>query len=154
MTNPPTDSSGNPQSFASSVPLPPAGPTPEGAPPPAGANPLRSQDGGPHPVEPSGPPAASIHEREAYTELDGIPFVMDVPVELRVEIGRRRTRIAELLRLAPGSVLELDTPAGDMLSIYVNQRLIARGEAVMVGDRYGVRILELVTTNKDKGANR
>lgn len=76
--------------------------------------------------------------------IEGIAFVMDVPVEVTVEVGRRKMKIAEVLRLGPGSVLELDSAAGDPLNIYVNNRLIARGEAVVVGDRYGVRLVEVL----------
>ncbi|HLK35899.1 MAG TPA: flagellar motor switch protein FliN [Polyangiaceae bacterium] len=73
-----------------------------------------------------------------------LAFVMDVPVEVTVEIGRRSMKIADLLRIGPGSVLELDKAAGEPLDIYVNNRRIARGEAVVVGDRYGVRLTEVV----------
>jgi len=80
-------------------------------------------------------------------------FVMDVPVELTVELGRRHVRIGEVLRLGPGSVLELTKANGDPLDIYVNNRLIARGEAVVVGERYGVRLTEvLVADGGVKGA--
>lgn len=78
------------------------------------------------------------------SSLEGMAFVMDVPVEVTVEVGRRKMKIAEVLRLGPGSVLELDSAAGDPLNIYVNNRLIARGEAVVVGDRYGVRLVEVL----------
>ena len=70
---------------------------------------------------------------------------MDVPVEVTVEIGRRSMKIAELLRIGPGSVLELDKAAGEPLDVYVNNRRIARGEAVVVGDRYGVRLTEVLS---------
>jgi flagellar motor switch protein FliN/FliY len=76
--------------------------------------------------------------------FDSLGFVMDVPVEVTVEIGRRTMKIAELLRIGPGSVVELDKAAGDPLDVYVNNRRIARGEAVVVGDRYGVRLTEVL----------
>lgn len=74
----------------------------------------------------------------------GMSFVMDVPVELTIELGRRQMRIADVLRLGPGSVLELDKVSGEPLDIYVNNRLIARGEAVVIGERYGVRLTEVL----------
>ena len=74
----------------------------------------------------------------------GLDFVLDVPVEVTVEIGRKRVRIADLVRLGPGSVLELDKAAGEPLDVYVNDRAIARGEAVVVGEHYGVRITEVI----------
>ena len=77
---------------------------------------------------------------------EGLAFVMDVPVEVTVEIGRKRVRIADILRLGAGSVLELNKSADEPLDIYVNDRLIARGEAVVVGDHYGVRVTEVLTS--------
>lgn len=76
----------------------------------------------------------------------GMSFVMDVPVELTIELGRRQMRIADVLRLGPGSVLELDKVSGEPLDIYVNNRLIARGEAVVIGERYGVRLTEVLVS--------
>jgi len=72
---------------------------------------------------------------------------MDVPVELTVELGRRNVRIGEVLRLGPGSVLEVSKANGEPLDIYVNNRLIARGEAVVVGERYGVRLTEVLVAD-------
>lgn len=75
---------------------------------------------------------------------DSLAFVMDVPVELTIELGRKNVKIAEILRLGPGSVLELDKANGEPLDVYVNNRLVARGEAVVVGERYGVRLTEVL----------
>lgn len=72
-------------------------------------------------------------------------ILRDVEVEITVEIGRCRKRIAEVLRLAPGQTLELGKAAGEPVDIYVNDQLLGRGEAVVLGDRYGVRITELAT---------
>jgi flagellar motor switch protein FliN len=83
----------------------------------------------------------------AVRGIDGLSFVMDVPVELTVELGRKNVRIGEVLRLGPGSVLELTKANGDPLDIFVNNRLIARGEAVVVGERYGVRLTEVMVTD-------
>lgn len=82
-------------------------------------------------------------------DRDGLGFVLDVPVRLSVEIGRRSMRIAELLRLGPGSVLELNKVSGEPLDIYVNDRLVARGDAVVVGERYGVRLSEILVNEQD-----
>ncbi|MEI8255918.1 MAG: flagellar motor switch protein FliN [Deltaproteobacteria bacterium] len=71
-------------------------------------------------------------------------MLRDIEVEITVEIGRRRMRIADLLRLGAGQTLELSKAAGEPLDLYVNGRLLGRGEAVVVGDRYGVRITSLV----------
>src|SRR5690348_3748607 len=80
-------------------------------------------------------------EKASGGELDRI---MEIPLDVHVELGRRRMRISELLGLEVGSVLELATAAGAPLSIYANRVLVARGEAVLVGDRYGVRITDIV----------
>ena len=84
--------------------------------------------------------------------IDSLGFVMDVPVEVTVELGRRRVRIGEVLRLGPGSVLELSKANGEPLDIYVNDRLIARGEAVVVGERYGVRLTEVLVSEQNPHA--
>jgi flagellar motor switch protein FliN len=91
--------------------------------------------------------AAETQGSAGLRALDGLGFVMDVPVELTVELGRKNVRIGEVLRLGPGSVLELTKANGDPLDIFVNNRLIARGEAVVVGERYGVRLTEVMVSD-------
>lgn len=76
---------------------------------------------------------------------DELERILDLPLEVHVEIGRRRMRIGDLLGLQTGSVVELDGAAGQPLSIYANRVLVAQGEAVIVGERYGVRITEIVS---------
>jgi flagellar motor switch protein FliN/FliY len=82
-----------------------------------------------------------------FREADGLGFVMDVPVRLTVEIGRKTMRIGEILRMGPGSILELNKANGEPLDVYANDRLIARGEAVVVGERYGVRLTEVLVND-------
>ena len=84
---------------------------------------------------------------------DSLGFVMDVPVELSVEIGRRVMRLGEILKLGPDSVLELDKLSGEPLDIYANKKLVARGEAVVIGERYGVRLKEVLVVD-DPRPNR
>lgn len=80
-------------------------------------------------------------------------FLNDVPVHVTVEIGRCSMTIGELLKLTPASIIELDTLVGESLDIFVNDRRIARGEAVVVGDHYGVRLIEiLVNEEPDDGS--
>jgi flagellar motor switch protein FliN/FliY len=93
---------------------------------------------------PGGPKAAGARPSEA------LDFVMDVPVEVSVEIGRRKMRIADILRIGSGSVLELDKAAGETLDVYVNNRIVARGEAVVVGDHYGVRLTEILIADEGR----
>jgi len=75
-------------------------------------------------------------------------LLLDVPLELSVELGRARMTIQDLLGLGPGSVIELDKVAGEALDILVNDRLVARGEAVVVNDKFGVRITDIVSQSE------
>jgi flagellar motor switch protein FliN/FliY len=74
-----------------------------------------------------------------------LEFLLDVPLEISVELGRSRLSIQELLALGPGSVIELDKLAGETLDIMVNGRLVARGEAVVVNEKFGIRITDIVS---------
>ena len=78
-----------------------------------------------------------------------LSLVLDVPVEVSVQLGRRTIPVAEILGLGPGSVVELGKAAGESLDVLVNGKLVARGEAVVVGEKYGVRITEVVSDNID-----
>lgn len=77
--------------------------------------------------------------------LQDIDLIMDIPVKLTVELGRTRMTIKELLRLTQGSVVALDGLAGEPLDILINGYLIAQGEVVVVADKYGVRITDIIT---------
>ncbi|MDH4573107.1 flagellar motor switch protein FliN [Salinicola acroporae] len=74
--------------------------------------------------------------------------VMDIPVKLSVELGRTRITIKQLLELAQGSVVELDGLAGEPMDILINGYLIAQGEVVVVDDKYGIRITEIITPSE------
>ena len=71
--------------------------------------------------------------------------LLDIPVDISVEIGRTKMTIGELLSLAKGSTLELNKIAGESVDIYVNERLLGKGDIVVVNERLGVRINEIVT---------
>ena len=73
--------------------------------------------------------------------------VFDVPVHIQAVLGRTVLEVSQLLQLAPGSVLELDRRIGEAIDIYVNNRLVARGEIVVVDDRLGVTMTEIVKSN-------
>lgn len=77
-----------------------------------------------------------------------LDLLLDVPLELSVELGRARMSIQDLLNLSPGSVIELDKIAGEPLDLLVNGRLVARGEAVVVNDKFGVRITDIVSPSE------
>ena len=71
--------------------------------------------------------------------------LLDIPLMVSVELGRNRMPIEDLLKLAQGSVIELDKLAGEPLNVLVHGRLIARGEAVVVNDKFGVRLTDIVS---------
>lgn len=74
-----------------------------------------------------------------------IHMVLDIPVQLTVELGRVKLPIKQVLQLAQGSVVELATQAGEPMDVLVNGYLIAQGEAVVVNDRFGIRLTDIVT---------
>lgn len=80
--------------------------------------------------------------------VENLKVLENIEVELTVEVGRAEITIRDLLRLNEGSVLELDRLAGDPLDILVNGTKIARGEVVMIGERFGVRFGEVVEPEK------
>lgn len=74
-----------------------------------------------------------------------IDLILDIPVQLSVELGRTRLTIKNILQLGQGSVIELDGLAGEPMDIYVNGYLIAQGEVVVVDERYGIRLTDIIT---------
>jgi flagellar motor switch protein FliN/FliY len=86
-------------------------------------------------------------EPEAPKEVSTrrLDLLLDVPLDVTVELGRSKMTIQELLGLSPGSVIELDKIAGEPLDIVVNDRLIARGEAVVINDKFGIRITDIIS---------
>lgn len=90
----------------------------------------------PSPAEARSPPAAG--------EMD-VGAILDVSVTMSLEVGRARLTIGELLQLGPGSIVELDRAAGAPLDVLLNGRLVARGEVVVTDDRFGIRLLDIVS---------
>jgi flagellar motor switch protein FliN/FliY len=74
--------------------------------------------------------------------------VFDVPVQVSAVLGRTRMEVGELLRMGPGAVLELDRRVGEAIDIYVNNRLVARGEVVLVEDKLGVTMTEIIKADR------
>ena len=75
-----------------------------------------------------------------------LDFILDIPLEITVELGRTKMMIHDLLKLGQGSVIELSKPAGDTLEILANNRLIAKGDVVVMNDKYGIRLTEVIST--------
>ncbi len=89
-------------------------------------------------------PALEKGEQKKGNKRD-LDFLLDIPLEISVELGRTNMIINDLLQLGQGSVVELDKLAGEPLEILVNHKLVARGEAVVVNDRFGVRITDIIS---------
>lgn len=99
-------------------------------------------------VDTDAPEAATISHPDTEQKKPAVPgmeFLLDIPLEITVELGRTQMVINDLLRLGQGSVIELSKLAGETLEIRANQRLIAKGEVVVVNDKYGVRLTEVVS---------
>ena len=106
-------------------------------------------------AEPVPAPAAAqvfqqIQEPAAPAGVSAVDIarVMDVPVQLTAEIGRTRITIKSLLQLSQGSVVELDGLAGQPLDVLINGYLIAQGEVVVVNDKYGIRLTDIITPSE------
>lgn len=99
-------------------------------------------------TEPARAAAAHVFEPlldsavQANTDID---MIMDIPVQLSVELGRTRLTIKSILQLGQGSVVELDGLAGEPMDIFVNGYLIAQGEVVVVDEKYGIRLTDIIT---------
>lgn len=85
---------------------------------------------------------------EGKMSSDGLRLLENIGVKLTVEVGRAELTIRDLLRLNEGSVIELDRLAGDPLDVLVNGTLIAKGEVVMVGERFGIRFGQIIDPEK------
>ncbi|WP_241118242.1 flagellar motor switch protein FliN [Achromobacter xylosoxidans] len=123
--------------------------------PPAAAAPAPAPAAAPA-APPPAAPAAQSAAQSVFKPLAGsaagngtdIDLIMDVPVQLTVELGRTRLTIKNLLQLGQGSVVELDGLAGEPMDIFVNGYLIAQGEVVVVEDKYGIRLTDIITPSE------
>ena len=86
--------------------------------------------------------------QSASTKHNDIDFILDIPVQLTVELGRTKIPIKNLLQLAQGSVVELDGLAGEPMDVLVNGCLIAQGEVVVVNDKFGIRLTDIITPSE------
>ncbi|MCC5881510.1 MAG: flagellar motor switch protein FliN [Halomonas sp.] len=119
------------EAFETSAEEPPAASAPASAPKSAGDRVFRPLDKG----------------KEGGVTRD-LEMIMDIPVKLTVELGRTKLTIKQLLELTQGSVVELDGLAGEPMDILINGYLIAQGEVVVVDDKYGIRITEIITPSE------
>ena len=121
------------------------------------------EDQSPPPEQPATPPpadpaatgtfeAANFQQVDS-TDSDGpgpdIELILDVPVTLALEVGRTEMTIGKLLTMSQGTVVELDRSAGEPLDVIVNGALIARGEIVVVNDKFGIRLIDIITPTEN-----
>jgi flagellar motor switch protein FliN/FliY len=83
--------------------------------------------------------------REKREKVSSMEILLDIPLEISAELGRTRMIISDLLQLGQGSVIELNKLAGEPLEILVNQKLIARGEVVVVNEKFGIRLTDIIS---------
>ncbi|UTH74347.1 flagellar motor switch protein FliN [Chromobacterium sp. IIBBL 290-4] len=102
----------------------------------------------------SQPPVEAVPAQNLFQELgassavsgpQNLDMILDIPVQLTVELGRTKIAIRNLLQLAQGSVVELDGMAGEPMDVLVNGCLIAQGEVVVVNDKFGIRLTDIIT---------
>ncbi len=87
----------------------------------------------------------------ADAQVSSIDLLRDVDLNVKIELGRSRMLVEDVLKLGEGSVVELDKLAGDPVDVFVNERLVARGEVLVLNDNFCVRINEIVATAKEEG---
>ena len=113
----------------------------------------QTQASTPIPAPPSTPAGERVFQPlqnniASATASGDIDRVLDVPVQLTAELGRTRITIKSLLQLSQGSVVELDGLAGEPMDVYINGYLIAQGEVVVVNDKFGIRLTDIVTPSE------
>jgi flagellar motor switch protein FliN/FliY len=91
-----------------------------------------------------GAQAAAAAGRQQST-VQSLDFILDIPLKVSVELGRTRLPIRDILQLSQGSVVELSKFAGEPLEVLVNDRLIARGEVVVVNEKFGIRLTDIIS---------
>jgi flagellar motor switch protein FliN len=98
--------------------------------------------------EQGNPPVATMPQVQmpkADREVSNMDLLMDISLKVTVELGRTRMSLHQVLELQNGSVVELDRLAGEPVDVFINERLLAHGEVVVVDDKFGVRITELIS---------
>ena len=89
-----------------------------------------------------------LNENKSSAPPRDMEFLLDIPLLVSVELGRTRMLINDLLKLGQGSVVELEKQAGEPMEIFVNNRLIARGEVVVVNDKFGIRLTDILSPSE------
>jgi flagellar motor switch protein FliN/FliY len=89
-----------------------------------------------------------LKEEKKESQVRDIEFLLDIPVEITVQLGKTKMLIKELLQLGQGSVVELEKLAGEPMEILANNKLIARGEVVVVNEKFGVRLTDIISPSE------
>ena len=87
----------------------------------------------------------ALDGKDLPDQAGNLNFILDIPLEVSVELGRTRMLVNDLLKLGQGSVIELSKVAGETLEIMANQKLVARGEVVVVNEKFGIRVTEIIS---------
>jgi flagellar motor switch protein FliN/FliY len=95
-----------------------------------------------------GEATAAQLKNESENENHNLKMIMDIPLKVTVELGRSKMPVSDLLNLNQGSIIELSKLAGEPLEVLVNDKLIARGEAVVVNEKFGVRLTDIISTKE------
>lgn len=85
------------------------------------------------------------------TPADNLSAILDIPIQLSMEVGKTTISIRELLKLNPGSVVELDKPVSEPMDIYVNGTLLAQGEMITIHDKFAIRLIDIVNSAEKMG---
>lgn len=93
----------------------------------------------------AGPAAGGAKKGAAPAPVQTLDFILDIPLKVTVELGRTKMMIRDILQLAQGSVVELSKFAGEPLEVLVNDKLVARGEVVVVNEKFGIRLTDIIS---------
>lgn len=88
---------------------------------------------------------SDLKDKDLAAEMKNLDFILDIPLLLSVELGRTKLLVKDVLQLNQGAVVELGKLAGEPLDVFVNSKLVARGEAVVVNEKFGVRLVDIVS---------
>ncbi len=83
--------------------------------------------------------------KDVLQDKKNLDFIADIPLQLTVELGRTRLLVKDILQLNQGAVVELVKLAGELLDVFVNSKLVARGEAVVINEKFGVRLVDIIS---------
>ncbi len=89
--------------------------------------------------------AGPLNENESGQKEYDIDLILDIPLDVSVELGKVKMIVNDLIQLGQGSIVDLEKPVGEPLEIYVNGKLVARGEVVVVDEKYGIRVIDVVS---------